>query len=246
MNYYTLGKRIYINEGKKPLGSGTEGRCYKKDNQVYKIYYEKTIIENGHDKSLSHQRLIGIKTKQIILPNALLFTEEGKYAGYRTDIAIGEQKLLKKQGISKIDSASFIRNLEILENDMHILANNYTLVADVTPINYIFDKDEEKMQIIDPGRYKVFRNGDDIFDSEVLKSYYNKENQKQLEELITILLYNDFVYFKPFKSKTQCQKLRDYLKNDKDTLSYRKYFKEVLKGKENLDQYVKSLGRYIR
>ena len=154
--------------------------------------------------------------------------------------------MLKKQGISKIDSASFIRNLEILENDMHILANNYTLVADITPINYIFDKINKKMQIIDPGRYKVFQNNDDIFDSEVLKNYYNKKNQKQLEELITILLYNDFIYFKPFKSKTSCQKLRNYLKNDKDTLSYGEYFKEVLKEKENLDQYVKSLGRYVK
>ena len=246
MNYYTLGKKIHINEEKKPFGSGTEGKCYKKDNQIYKIYYEKTIIENGYDKSLSHQNLIGIKTKQIILPNALLFKEDGKYAGYRTDIAKGERNLLKKQGISKIDSASFIRNLEILENDMHILANNYTLVADITPINYIFDKINKKMQIIDPGRYKVFQNNDDIFDSEVLKNYYNKKNQKQLEELITILLYNDFIYFKPFKSKTSCQKLRNYLKNDKDTLSYGEYFKEVLKEKENLDQYVKSLGRYVK
>lgn len=245
MDYIVDGEKIYININKKPLGMGTEGICYKENNQVYKIYYKSSIYEFGRNKRYDHQYLIGIPVKQIILPNALIYNEDYSYAGYRTDIVNGEKNVTKKQGISFLPSDKFIGNLRVLENDMSILADNYVLVADVRPINYFFDKEKELMQIIDPGRYRMerFYHGKD---DKALKAKYNSLNQKQLEELITNLIYNDLIKYKPLNSKSKLQKLSDYIKNDKSSLSYSEYFKEVLTDYDDPNTYFKSLGKYIK
>lgn len=248
MYYIVDGEKIFIDEAKKPLGKGTEGVCYQKGNQIYKIYYKSSIYEFGHNKCLDHQYLIGIPTKQVILPNALIYNEDYTYAGYRASKAKGEKNVTKKQGITLLPSESFIRNLQILENDMNILAYNYVLVADVQPVNYFFDKEEGIMKLIDPGRYRVerFCQDDTLGKDNILKKRCSKLNQKQLESLITTLIYNDLVKYKPLNSKAKLQKLRDYIKNDKNSLSYSEYFNETLKNYEDANTYFKSLGKYIR
>lgn len=248
MYYIVNGERTYIDETKKPLGHGTEGICYKKGNQAYKLYYPRSIYEFGHDKSINHQYLIGIPTKQIILPNALIYNEAYYYAGYRTDIAIGKKNVTEKQGISILPSNSFISNLKILESDMKTLAQHYVLVADVQPVNYFLDMENEIMQLIDPGRYRVMRFSHDNIEEKdnILKIKCNMQNERQLEQLIITLIYNDLVKFKPLNSKAKLQKLRDYIKNDKDSLSYSEYFEEALKNYEDANTYFKSLGKYIR
>ena len=131
---------------------------------------------------------------------------------------------------------------------MKLLAYNYILVADLQPVNYFFDKEKGLMQIIDPGRYRVerFCHDDTKEEDSVLKTRCNKLNQKQLEALITILIYNDLVKYKPLNSKVKLQKLRDYIKEDKSSLSYSEYFSEALKNYEDANTYFKSLGKYIR
>lgn len=248
MYYIVDGEKIYIDEKKRPIGKGTEGICYRKGNQVYKMYYKSSIYEFGRNKSLNHQYLVGIPTKQIILPNALIYHEDYSYAGYRTDIVNGEKDVTKKQGISLLPSDKFINNLKVLESDMKLLAFNYILVADVQTVNYFFDRDKELMQIIDPGRYNVERFCHDEVEQEesIIKTRCNRLNQIQLEDLITNLIYNDLVKYKPLNSKAKLQKLRDYIKKDKDSLSYSEYFEESLSNYENANTYFKSLGKYIK
>ncbi len=248
MYYIVDGEKIYIDESKRPIGKGTEDVCYKVGNQIYKIYYKSSIYEFGNNKSINHQYMIGIPTKQVILPNALIYHEDYSYAGYKTDIASGEKSITKKQGISLLPSHKFISNLKVLESDMKLLAYNYILVADVQPVNYFFDKEKGLMQIIDPGRYNVERFCHDEIDvaDNTIKTRCNRLNQKQLETLITNLIYNDLVKYKPLNSKVKLQKLRDYIKYDKDSLSYSEYFEETLTNYENANTYFKSLGRYIR
>lgn len=248
MYYIVDGEKIYIDENKRPIGKGTEGVCYKVGNQIYKIYYKSSIYEFGNNKSINHQYMIGIPTKQVILPNALIYHEDYSYAGYKTDIANGEKSVTKKQGISLLPSHNFVSNLKVLESDMKLLAYNYILVADLQPVNYFFDKEKGLMQIIDPGRYRVerFCHDDTKEEDSILKTRCNKLNQKQLEALITILIYNDLVKYKPLNSKAKLQKLRDYIKEDKSSLSYSEYFSETLKNYEDANTYFKSLGKYIR
>lgn len=248
MYYIVDGEKIYLNQSKKPLGVGTEGICYKKGNQVYKIYHESSIYEFGHNKSIDHQYLIGIPTKQIILPNAIIYNEDYSYAGYRANMAFGRKDITQKQGITVMPSAKFINNLQILENDMKLLAYNYVLAADIQPVNYFYDEKLELMQIIDPGRYRVKRFYHDNIDEadSHIKTKCNQLNQRQLEELIITLIYNDLVKYKPLNSKAKLQKLKEYIKNDKDNLSYSEYFKEVLTNFEDTNSYFKSLGKYIK
>lgn len=246
MIYYVNGKKIFIDETKKAFGEGSEGKAYKKNGKIYKIYYPESIYEFDVDKSKCHQYLIGIPTKQIILPDALIFDEFCNYKGYRTDIAYGEKNVSKKQGISQIKSESFIRNLEILEEDMETLANYYVKVADIQPVNYFFDKENEKMQIIDPGRYSVISfKGDANYDIKA-KEMCKTINQNDLEKLITNLIYNDLVKFKPLNTKAKLQKLRDYIVGEKEKAPYSAYFKEKLKTFETPHEYFKSLGKYIK
>lgn len=248
MYYIVDGEKIYVDESKRPIGKGTEGVCYKIGNQIYKIYYKSSIYEFGKNKSINHQYMIGIPTKQVILPNALIYHEDYSYAEYKTDIANGEKSVTKKQGISLLPSHKFVSNLKVLESDMKLLTYNYILVADLQPVNYFFDKEKGLMQIIDPGRYRVerFCHDDTKEEDSVLKTRCNKLNQKQLEALITILIYNDLVKYKPLNSKAKLQKLRDYIKEDKSSLSYSEYFSETLKNYEDANTYFKSLGKYIR
>lgn len=247
MNYIIDEKKIFIDEEKKPFGKGSEGKCYKKNNQIYKIYYKNAINEFGRNKCLDHQYLIGIPTKQIILPNALIYNEDYSYAGYRTDIAKGEKDVTKKQGFSLLPSKKFISNLQILESDMRLLANNYVLVADIQPVNYFFDQEKGIMKLIDPGRYRIGKfDYINDFDDNDLKEVCNRQNKQLLENLVTNLIYNDIIKYKPLNSKKKLQKLRDYIKNDKSSLSYSEYFEETLNSFEDANTYFKSLGKYIR
>lgn len=113
------------------------------------------------------------------------------------------------------------------------------------PVNYFFDKEKGLMQIIDPGRYVIEKFSSSNYEN-YLKEKCDKLNQKQLETLITNLIYNDLVKYKPSNSKAKLQKLRDYIKQDKDSLTYSEYFSDKLTNYENANSYFKSLSKYIR
>lgn len=131
---------------------------------------------------------------------------------------------------------------------MSLLAHNYVLVADIQPVNYFFDKENDTMYIIDPGRFTVkrFDHGNNEKEDKELIQECDTQNESQLESLITTLLYNDLVKYKPLNSKAKLQKLRDYIVKEKDTLTYSQYFNETLKEYENPNNYFKSLGKYIK
>lgn len=237
MKYYVEGKEIDIPIEKKPFGHGSEGRVYKIDNDLYKIYYPNMIVEGGiGNKSNTHKYLVSIKTKQIILPDALIFNEAGDYAGYKTNLTPGNQK--DKSGILFMPKDNLISNLNILEKDISVLTENYVLMADVSPINYIYDKENLKMNIIDPGRYRSHCYAD--------KTRYYNQNMKQLAYLIDLLIYLDLIKEKPLGTKRKSQEARDIIKKDRQEELYSEFLQNKLKNYENLYQYTKSIGKYIR
>ena len=113
-------KKINIPIDKKPFGEGSEGKVYKINEEIYKIYHQGALNEGYGNKQNFHSYLIGIDTKQIILPDALIWDLESKYLGYKTKLVKGKQK--DKTGIIKIPSEQFIKNLQILENDIKVLS----------------------------------------------------------------------------------------------------------------------------
>lgn len=237
MIYLKNDKEINISEEEKPYGEGSEGKIYKKGNYIYKIYFPNMLNESHGNKEKFHQYLIRIPTKQVILPDEMLYSKEGIYQGYRTPFIPGAKR--KKTGITQLDSKTFIKNLQILEQDFNILSNNYILVADISPINYIFNAKNSTMNIIDPGRYRHHCLKD-------LQAYH-RQNNEQLNKLIELLLYLDFIEYKPLKSKKEIQKLKLYLEHlkKKESCCYSELFTKRLKNFENVDEYVKSLKKYI-
>ena len=238
MIYVVNNNEIDIPILKKPFGKGSEGQVYKIGDTLYKIYYPGALKESYGNKESHHKYLMPIQTKQIILPTHPIYTQDGNYVGYTTPVISGNQK--KKTGITQIPSTEFIKNLQVLENDFDILTQNYVLAADVSTVNYIFNSENNTMNIIDPGRYRHH--------TLERKENYQIQNDAQLRNLIFLLLYLDFIEYKPVGSKRKEQELKDLI-NRKLKLSNQKlssFFKDELKPFETVDEYAKSLKKYIK
>ena len=236
MVYIIDGKEIDISTD-KPYGKGSEGLVYKKGNYAYKIYYKEMLNESGCNKENNHKYLLSIPTKQVILPDKAIFSTTGEYVGYRAPLITGAKR--KHFGITKLPKEQLIKNLQILEDDFKLLSDNYVVAADVTPINYICTGDTKTMNIIDPGRYRHHCLPD--------KDSYKKQNNKQLESLIELLLYLDFQEYKPINTKRKIQELKELIKSLKKekNYSYREFF-ESITNHETIDEYAKSLKKYIK
>ncbi len=236
MVYLIDGKKIDI-PTEKPYGQGSEGLVFKKGDFAYKIYHQEMLNENYGNKENFHKYLLNIPTKQVILPDKAIFSTTGEYVGYRAPLITGAKR--KHFGITKLPKEELIKNLQILEDDFSLLSENYVLAADVSPVNYIYTNDTKTMNIIDPGRYRHHCLED--------KDSYARQNNKQLDKLIELLLYLDFLEYKPISTKRKIQELKELikrLKNEKN-YSYRELF-ESITDYETIDDYAKSLKKYIR
>jgi len=238
MIYVVNNKEIDIPISKRPFGKGSEGEVYKIGDTLYKIYYPAALHENYGTKEFHHKYLMPIETKQIILPRDPIYTQNRDYIGYTTPLIPGNQK--KKTGITQMPSADFIRNLQILEKDFDTLTQNYVLAADVSTINYIFNSENNTMNIIDPGRYRHH--------TLQKKESYKIQNDAQLKSLIILLLYLDFIEYKPVGNKRKEQELKELISRELK-LSNQKlssFFEDKLQSFDTVDEYAKSLKKYIK
>lgn len=236
MKYYIRDKIVDIDTNSKPFGEGSEGKIYLINDITYKIYFPNMLNEGMGNKKGWHQYLINIPTSQIILPRDSIYNENGEYVGYTARLIKGHQK--DKTGISKMPTEKFINNLQVLENDFNILTKYYVIAADVTPFNYIYNEEKNTMNVIDPGRYKKC-------DSKP-ESSIEFQNNKQIDTLIELLIYLDFIKYKPIGSKRKSQLLKEKIIKDRNDLRYSDYFKDKLRDYENLEEYAKTLGKYIK
>ena len=238
MIYYCDGKIINISDTKKPLGKGSEGFVYKIGDMTYKIYHQGALQDNFGLKEKHHEYLSTIPTKQIILPKHAILNEDGEYVGYSAPFIKGSQK--EKTGISQLDKKIFLDNIRQLLVDFKLLSDCLVLCADVQPINYIFDSEDEKMYIIDPGRYKhhVFVD---------LKKY-ERQNIEQYSALLDLLIMNEIYKYKPINTKRKQILLKDYIIKDRKTsgLDPVSFYEDRLADFSNIHEYAKSLTKYIR
>lgn len=236
MIYYVNNNPIDIPTTKKCLNSGSEGKIYRIDNKIYKIYYTNTISNMTQTTITCHKTMTTIKTKQIILPTDLIYNAKGECCGYVNDPIPGDPN--NKTGITKIASNKFIRNLEILQEDSTILGENLILMRDVNEDNYHYDSNTETMYILDSSRYtrKVNLEVED----------YIRKNSNSLNALIEELLILDFKKFKPIKTilpKRTAIRIVDRIKEKKQDLSYSEFFKSELQGYESVHEYAKSFTK---
>lgn len=238
MLYQVKNQIIEIPDNAKEFGHGSEGVVYKIKDKLYKIYYQNALDEGYGNKEKQHIYFSQIPTKQIIMPDYCIYDMEGNYAGYTTKIARGNQK--DKSGVTLLPKEDFIKNLQILSEDIKTLSSYYILCADVTPFNYILDKKTTKMQIIDPGRYKHH-----TFDNE---AEYFRINMRQFEILVELLIRIDLLKYKPLNSKRKLLLLSEFIAETRRKFdgTIVEFYQEKLKDYENLFDYTKSLTKYIK
>ena len=77
------------------------------------------------------------------------------------------------------------------------------------------------------------------------KSEYQKENQKQLNDLILLLIYNDLVKEK-VGTKRKIQIFKNALSKEKGSASYSMFFDEILEENQSIGSYTKEKIKYIK
>lgn len=231
MVYYVDGNPIDIKTNRKCFDKGSEGKVYKIEDKMYKLYYQSWLTKMEKSLESRHKKLLEINSQQIVLPNDLIYDQQNHYAGYVTDFV--RQTDRRNKGIIKMPSNHFIRNLNILQKDFQLLAENCILTRDVCFDNYIYDKENETMYVIDPGRFTTKYN--------LQKKDYKGKNQTHLDHLIEELLYLDFTGDNPiffFIPNKRAQNIIKKINDEKGDKTYGEFFEQILPNYINVADYV--------
>ncbi|MBE6161671.1 MAG: hypothetical protein E7158_05600 [Firmicutes bacterium] len=231
MKYMVAGSKIEIDTDKKPFSKGSEGKVFLKNGTLYKIYYENALNEGFGDKLRYHSYLSSLTSNQIDLPNDLIFDNHGNYVGYTTTPITRKTSQQKYRGITLLPKDILMNNLEILLKDIKNLTDNFILLNDVTILNFILQN--EKMHIIDPGRYRIVSEKEE------------EENIGQFKNLLSSLIYLDLKYDKVDKIK-KIQTFRSIFNEQLLSSSLLEFFDKELDGYNNVSEYAKERIRYIK
>lgn len=235
MKYYVDGKEITILNNHKIFNSGSEGKLYRIENDIYKIYYPNALNEGFGNKKVYHQSLLGISNEFecIILPNSLIFDKDGNYVGYKCPL-VGENN---KIGLTELEWNKFIENIKKLEEEMNRLSENRFLAVDFAFHNSVYSKEQQKLYIVDPGRYHHLT----YF---TLNDYSNR-NKLILEEYIFHMLEREIISYKlttPKKATILMKKIALL----KESLTYSEYFCDNADKYENIHEMIKIKSRFIK
>ena len=183
MECYINGRCYTFNEedleGIK-LDEGTEGCCYRvhnyRDDFVMKIHHdkpEKKILDEDTCKVLKD-----IETERFILPEDIIYDEDGNYLGYTLPYVDYRRPKIRNLKIRNV-----IDEFYILEKDVDILTDNYVLIDDLRIFNTIFSNG---IYVCDPGSYTLAQTDEE----KRFISGYNIEriNEYELEEIIFNIL----------------------------------------------------------
>ncbi len=237
-NYYVNGKMISIQENKKAFSQGSEGKIYLMEGKIYKIYYPNTLNEGFGDKKKYHQSLLQIKDlfQNILLPEDLIFNTSklGSYCGYVTKL-VGEGKK-KKEGITTLPWNLLIPNIQTFEQEIHLLGENRFLAVDFSFHNLVFSEQEQKLYMVDPGRYH--------YEPYFTLEDYHKRNQLILKECFLHTLQRDMIHFHLLSNK----KIKLFLNSmelERKDMPFSEYFLENQEKYSNIQEMIQVKGRFL-
>lgn len=160
-----------------------EGRSYKKNNFVYKIYYneDEYSYEEIGETLLDEQSCVKLTTiknlKHFFLPVGVIYDENNKYAGCKAvfikPLAPDEKRIIEKP------VTTFLDEIYEVQKDLDILTENKVLVGDFGIHNMI---DNGHINIFDAGGYEV------DFDGKYSKQRIKNNQYNQLDILLTEIL----------------------------------------------------------
>lgn len=162
------------------IGKGTEGCCYRvrnyRDDFVMKIHHkkpEKKILDEETCKAIKD-----IKTNRFVLPNNLVYDEDGNYLGYTVDFIEYKRPKIRNLKIGKI-----VDEFYNLEKDVNLLSKNYVYIDDLNYYNTVFSNG---IYVCDPGSFSL---AEDEYQERFAK-YYNRLRITEYE--LQEILFNIF------------------------------------------------------
>lgn len=162
------------------LDEGEEGICYRirdyNNDFVMKIHHvnpDKLSLDEDTCNALKE-----INTKRVLLPNNLIYDEDGKYLGYTLDFIEYKRPRIRNLKIRRV-----IDEFYTLEKDVDLLTKNNVLIDDLRIFNTIFS---DGIYVCDPGSFTLAKTkGEKRF----LDSYNTERiNEYELEEILFNLL----------------------------------------------------------
>lgn len=125
------------------LGSGVEGSVYKVSNDIYKLFHSAQHSNITEEFCLY---LTTIKTKQIRMPEAILYNEQNEFCGYTT-FYLNKGKQFHFEYMKVND---FFDNLNILYQDINLLSQKHVKLDDIN----LFITNDFKIYVTDVGNYQ--------------------------------------------------------------------------------------------
>lgn len=205
-------QKLYVDQGMEAI-------VYKYGDEAIKIYKEhcsKVRLDEASAIGLSE-----IYTERILLPRRILrIAENNKFNGYSLSY-IDE---IRREDIPQIGMSEFVDELDIIDNDLMILADNHVKVADFTFSNLLYNG---SFFIGDPGSFE--------FDKDISKKLIYKANT---------FLFNTFVTDKIFNMAGVSYYRRKMLKNQFYEWEYiGDQIRKTAKPDESIKQYVIRMTR---
>ena len=234
--YYVNGKEIDIPTHKKPFGFGSEGNLYLIGDKLYKIYNSESLNEGFGNKQTFHQSLLGLndKYKSFVLPETLIFDEQGQYVGYVAPL-VDNQK--NSNGVTGLEWDKFISNLRNLEIETDMLGQDRFLLIDLAYHNSIFNRTNEKLYMVDPGRYRHY--------SYFTITDYKSRNNVILTDYFKNMLRIDLNYFK-LMHKNKIYSLVNTISNEVALGSYSYYFEKQKDNYESIHEFLQVKARFTK
>lgn len=179
-------KSMYINEG-------DEAKVYKYGDEVLKVYKERCRKFRLTEEEAAC--LSNISTKRILLPKRILrMPETLGFTGYSTKFI----QCCSADEISNLEMDKFLSELEFLEGDMELLADNKVEVADLHIDNMLFDGN---IYFCDPGSF-IFNSS-----SKIGKIYNNniyELNDFVLDDLFRFIKSSEFGAYRKIYNYSKC------------------------------------------
>lgn len=220
---------------------GSEMTVYNDENSVYKIF--KKDYKLGHKSIDELNYLSSIKTSRILMPEALLFSNE-ELIGY-TMVYIKDEK-----DIHSDTMANLLNELMIIKQDIDILNKLCVRLIDINKSNIVYNG---KLYLVDPGNYYIndvndlliyFQNRE-ITEEEklnlIINWNYNKINKLMHELLFMNNSDIDFYLLRKIIEFFETERKKDGLIYDISI--YQKYFDKDLTVRESINKFV---SNYIK
>lgn len=173
---------IYIDKEEYNFTSDELESMYLSEGLEADIYYFKQMILKIHKENISKarldystfQQLSQISTERILMPQYPILDHNGDFCGY-TEPFIYSYSI---KNIANMKINMLLQELELIKEDLNLLANNKIDVTDLTTSNTLFTGN---IYLCDPGSYLVRNNK--------TKEYINYLNENELSEYLNSELF---------------------------------------------------------